>query len=171
MQVLRAAETLPLMPDDVHVIISAYGSFAAALADLCRMSFPQEVCCLLHNYCLIVVIARHYTLIPPPQDPVLCILPVGRLVQAAVSMTLVSHCSSAPDNALHVLQLKLQIQRFLDKFPLSTARPDIQAAVAEAAGSFRDLPQHKGFMEASHKRRSLESGKFSSPLQPAFCLA
>ena len=42
-QVLRAAETLPLVPDDVHVIISAYGSFAAALADLCRMSFPQEV--------------------------------------------------------------------------------------------------------------------------------
>ena len=40
---LRAAETLPLVPDDVHVIISAYGSFAAALADLCRMSFPQEV--------------------------------------------------------------------------------------------------------------------------------
>ena len=43
LQVLRVVQTLPAGPDDLHTIISAHGSFAGALADLCRMDFPLDV--------------------------------------------------------------------------------------------------------------------------------
>ena len=43
LQVLRAVQALAAGPDDLHAIISAHGSFAGALTDLCIMNFPLDV--------------------------------------------------------------------------------------------------------------------------------
>ena len=69
MQVLRAADTLPLGSDDMHTIISAYGSFARTLADLCRMAFPHEVhtsSCVIRWHCHHVQMLTEDSCCPEP---------------------------------------------------------------------------------------------------------
>ena len=73
-----------------------------------------------------------------------------------------SLCSALPAmlSALPV-QLKRAISEYLDQHALVKASPEVQEALAAASGSFRELPQHRGFLQhpaSGAKRRSFDAG-------------